>query len=264
VVVPGAHDSTLEDGHGSHDGSGSGAGGPEVGGQCDHPHGHGRAGGLLALGVVGPLFYLASDALLGARWEGYSYAGQVVSEWFAVDAPTRSLAVPLFVAYGVLAIAFGVGVCASAGGRRALRVVGAGLILKEVFGIVATVVAPMHMRGAGATLSDTWHGILTMLGAICYLLVMGFGAAAFGQRFRLYSIATMMLLTVLGILAGMEHARIAENLPTPTVGLWERIDIYATMVWIAVLAVTLLRRPGGRSGLPWAGRGDPDSALPGA
>jgi hypothetical protein len=142
--------------------------------------------------------------------------------------------------------------------------VAAGLILKEVFGIGATVVAPMHMRGAGATLSDTWHGTLTMLGAVCYLLAMGFGAAAFGQRFRLYSIATMVVLTVFGVLAGMEHVRIAENLPTPTVGLWERIDIYATMLWITVLAITLLRRRGGRSGLPSAGRGDPDSALRGA
>jgi hypothetical protein len=196
---------------------------------------------LLALGVAAPLFYVASDAFLGTRWVGYSYSGQVVSEWFAVDAPTRPLAVPLFVAYGVLSIAFGLRVWSSAGGTRSLRVVGAALIGKEVFGIVATVVAPMHMRGAGTTLSDTWHGYLTMLGAVCYLLAMGFGAAAFGRRFRIYSVATMVLLTVFGVLAGAEHARIAANLPTPTVGLWERVDIYATMVWIAVLAITSLR-----------------------
>jgi hypothetical protein len=95
--------------------------------------------------------------------------------------------------YGVLAIAFGLGVWGSAGEKRALRVVAVGLIGKEVLGSVATLFAPIHLREALAagegSLTDTWHGILTFGGALCYLLAMGFGATAFGKRFRLYSVA---------------------------------------------------------------------------
>jgi hypothetical protein len=98
------------------------------------------------------------------------------------------------VLYGGLAIAFGVGVWASADGKPALRVVGASLVAKEVFGILATTVAPM------------------------------------------------LVLSLFGILAGMDIPRIGENLPTPWLGAWERINIYATMLWIAVLAVTVRAR----------------------
>jgi hypothetical protein len=200
---------------------------------------------LLALGIVGPLFYVATDILLATRWKGYSYTDQTVSELFAIGASTRPLAVLLMLTYGVLAIAFGLGVWASAGEKRALRVVAVGLIGKEVLGIVATLFAPIHLREALAagegTSSDAWHGILTFGGALCYLLAMGFGATAFGKRFRLYSIATMLILVAFGVLTGLDQPQLAANLPTPWMGLWERIDIFTTMLWIAVLAITLLR-----------------------
>jgi hypothetical protein len=219
---------------------------------------------LLALGIVGPLFYLATDVFVGTRWEGYSFAGQAVSELFAIGAPTRPLAVLFFVAYGVLAIAFGAGVWASAGRKRALRVVGGALVGKEVFGIVATVFAPMHMRGAEATLSDTWHGNLTIVGVLCYLLAMGFGATAFGKRFRLYSIGTVLLLVVGGILAGTQFDRIPANLPTPWMGAWERFNIYATMLWISVLAISLLRAKAELPQAPSVGGANPDRPPSGA
>ena len=213
---------------------------------------------LLALGIVGPLFYVATDIFAATRWEGYSYTDQTVSELFAIGAPTRPLVVPLMLAYGVLAIAFGLGVWESAGEKRALRVVAVGLIGKEVLGIVATLFAPIHLREAlaagAATSSDAWHGILTFGGALCYLLAMGFGATAFGKRFRLYSIATMLTLVVFGVLAGLEQPQLEANLPTPWMGLWERIDIFATMLWIAVLAILLLRAQAERSQVNPEGR----------
>jgi hypothetical protein len=147
--------------------------------------------------------------------------------------------------YGMLAIAFGLGIWISAGEKRALRVVAVGLIGKEVLGSVATLFAPIHVREALAagegTATDTWHGILTFGGALCYLLAMGFGATAFGKRFRLYSIATIVILVVFGVLTGLDQPQLEANLPTPWMGLWERIDIFATMLWIAVLAIVLLR-----------------------
>jgi len=62
------------------------------------------------------------------------------------------------------------------------------------------------------------------------------------MRFRLYSIATILLLLVFGVLTGMEAPRIAADLPTPWIGIWERISIAAFMLWTVVLAVVLLRR----------------------
>jgi hypothetical protein len=60
------------------------------------------------------------------------------------------------------------------------------------------------------------------------LLAIGFGAAAFGKRFRLYSIATFLMLLLGGVLTGLDQPRLAANLPTPWMGVWERISISLT------------------------------------
>jgi uncharacterized membrane protein len=69
---------------------------------------------------------------------------------------------------------------------------------------------------------------------------IGFGAAAFGKRFRFYSIATVVILVAFGALTGLDGPRIAANLPTPWVGVWERINIGVFLLWVVVLAVALL------------------------
>jgi hypothetical protein len=73
------------------------------------------------------------------------------------------------------------------------------------------------------------------------LLIIGFGAAADGKWFRFYSYATIVILIVTGAWAFSELPRIAANLPTPWMGVRERINIYGYMLWMMVLAVVLLR-----------------------
>ena len=196
---------------------------------------------LLGCGILSSLLYVATVVLAPMRWEGYSSASQTVSELIAIDAPTRPLVVPLFLAYGVLVIAFGLGVWASASSNRALRFVAVGLVGKEVLGLVVTLFFPIRLRGVESTLTDTMHGILTFVGVLFMLLAIGFAATAFGKRFRLYSIATFLLLVVGGVLTGLDAPKLEANLPTPWMGVWERINIYAYMLWVVVLAIGLLR-----------------------
>jgi accessory gene regulator protein AgrB len=74
------------------------------------------------------------------------------------------------------------------------------------------------------------------------MLIMGFGAAAFGRSFRLYTVATFIVFITFGILIGTEAPGIPKNLPTPHIGIWERINIGAYMLWVIVFAIALLRR----------------------
>jgi hypothetical protein len=51
-----------------------------------------------------------------------------------------------------------------------------------------------------------------------------------------------------GALTGMEAPGLEANLPTPLIGVWERIGIGVFMLWIAMLAIVLLRaRDGART-----------------
>jgi hypothetical protein len=45
-----------------------------------------------------------------------------------------------------------------------------------------------------------------------------------GRTFRLYSIGTLILLLVFGILTFIEAPNVSMNGPTPFIGLWERIN----------------------------------------
>jgi hypothetical protein len=195
---------------------------------------------LLVCGIVSSVLYVATTILGAMRWEGYSSTSQSVSELFAINAPSRPLVVPLLLAYDVLVIAFGVGVWGSSGRKRVLSVVAGLLVGYGGIGLVGPF-APMHQRGVGGTLTDTMHIVVTMVLVLFILLIIGFGAAAFGKRFRLYSIGTILALVAFGALAGLDGSRIATNLPTPWLGVKERINIGGFLLWVVVLAITLLR-----------------------
>ena len=75
------------------------------------------------------------------------------------------------------------------------------------------------------------------------MFIVGFGAAALGKRFRVYSIATMVIGLACGAVTGTYASQVQANLPTPGVGVWERISIATFMGWIAALAIALLRAP---------------------
>jgi hypothetical protein len=195
---------------------------------------------LLICGILSSLLYIAMNVFVAMQWEDYSSASQTVSELSAIGAPTRPLWVLLGIAYALLVTVFGWGVWASARRNRPLRVVGG---LMVAYGVISLAwpFAPMHLRGAEFTLTDSMHIVLAIVTVLLMLLAIGFGAAAFGKRFRLYSIATMVILVAFGALTGLDAPRIAANLPTPWVGVWERINIGVFLLWVVILAIALLR-----------------------
>lgn len=198
---------------------------------------------LLLCGVLSSVLYVAVNVFVAAQAEGYNSFSQTISELSAIDAPTRPLWTLLIAPYGLLLIAFGFGVWLS--GRRSipLSVAGALLIVHGVFGFFWP---PMHLRpvlaAGGGTLTDTLHIAWTFVTVVFMMLAIGFAAAAFGRRFRIYSFATIVLLFAFGALTGTYAANIQANLPTPWVGVWERIDISFFLLWVVVLGVALVRR----------------------
>ena len=85
------------------------------------------------------------------------------------------------------------------------------------------------------------HIPATVVMSICIVLALGFGATLRGKRFRYYSYGTIAILVVFGALASLQAGQMAANEPTPWMGIEERINIHATMLWVAVLAIELLR-----------------------
>jgi Protein of unknown function (DUF998) len=201
---------------------------------------------LLGCGIVSSVLYIVSDVLGSLRYPGYSYTDQEFSELTAQGSPVRPLMIALNeIPYTLLVLAFAVGIWESAGPTRTGRITAAMLIGYALTGMVTGVIFPMNTRevlAAGeGTLRNAMHPPGTIVMSLFIVLAVGFGSTLLGKRFRYYSYGTILTLIVFGVLTSLQVGQMETNQPTPWMGLEERINIYATMLWVAVLAIGLLR-----------------------
>jgi len=200
---------------------------------------------LLICGILSSLLYVAMLIFVPMQYKGYSIVDQTISELSAIGAPTRPLWVPLGVLYTLLIAAFGWGVSQSANNNKYLRTAG---ILFVIYGIIGIgwVFAPMHSRealaaGAG-NLSDTMHLVMGAVSNLFMMISMAFAAAAFGNAFKVYTIATILTLLTFGILTGMRAPDVNANRPTAFIGVLEMVMLGVFFLWTVVLAMMLLQR----------------------
>jgi hypothetical protein len=194
---------------------------------------------LLGCGIASSVLYVAADVLASLRYDGYSYADQTFSELLAAGSPVRPFMIALSaIPYTVLVTAFGVGVWTSAGRKRAVRITGALLVGYAATGMVTGVLFRMNTREAlvagEGDLRNAMHPPGTVVQSLFLLLAMGVGSRLLGRRFRWYSYGTILTLLVFGALTSLQAGRMVANDPTPWMGIEERVNIYATMLWLAV------------------------------
>jgi hypothetical protein len=103
----------------------------------------------------------------------------------------------------------------------------------------------MHLRetlaAGGGNWSDTLHLVLAGITESIFLLAMIFATLTFAKPFRLYSLLTFLVFITFGILTFLDAPNISINAPTPYIGIWERINIGAFLLWMCVLAVQVYR-----------------------
>jgi hypothetical protein len=158
---------------------------------------------LLGCGIASSVLYVASDILVSWWDPNYSYRDQSFSELLAPGAPTRPImVVATGITYGLLVTAFGVGVWKAAGGRRTGHITGALLAGYAVTGAVTGVFLSAPTRETLEAGEETWRNTM-----------------------HLPATAVSVLCTLLAIGFG-----------STLLG-----SVYAIMLWMAVLAIGLLR-----------------------
>jgi hypothetical protein len=199
---------------------------------------------LLTCGILSSLLYVVMNIAASLLYEGYDVTSQTISELSAIGAPTRGFWVPLGHVYTMLVTAFGAGLMLSSGVHRSLYIAG---ILICVYGLlgIGWAFAPMHQRhvlaAGGGNLSDTMHIALSVITVILMIASLIIVMNAFGKRFRAYSVLTIVLMVGLGIWTGIDGGKLNKDLPTPGLGIVERILLFLFLLWIVVVAVKVLR-----------------------
>jgi hypothetical protein len=138
------------------------------------------------------LVYIGWHELAALQWQGYSRISDAISELHLTGAQSKWMLGPWEgLVFNALLIAFGLSVWRSAQGA-ALRTVGGLQILSGA-------IFPLWMLFGEASL--TAHLVLVVIGILTWLGSIGFGAAAFGMRFRLYSLASLEVVVTFNALA---------------------------------------------------------------
>jgi hypothetical protein len=198
---------------------------------------------LLLCGILAPLTYLGANVVAPMNDPKYDWMSQTVSELSAIDAPTRTLWMCFGIPYGLLLGAFGLGVLRTAGPSRLLRWAGIILIAGTFIGLFWP---PMHLReviaDGGKTLTDVLHVVFTIAWAIASMVTMVLASLALGRRFAVFTAVCAVATIGFGIRSGFDAANMEKNLPTPMMGVYERIGIAAFMFWLLVFAIALLKR----------------------
>ena len=199
---------------------------------------------LLACGLLYAVLYpIVNDVIAANLYDGYSRMDQAVSELSAVGAPARAFLTATVPVFSLLFIGFGVGVWQSAREKRSLMLAGALIIAHGAMGFL-WIVAPMSQReviaAGGSTSADTMHLVLSGATGFFVAAYVATAAVAFGWAFRLYSLATVGTALLFGVLSAQVE-RIEAGEPTPYMGLLERVGIGAWLLWVAVVAIGLMR-----------------------
>jgi hypothetical protein len=199
---------------------------------------------LLALGVLAPIYYvILNDVIAASFYPGYDRVSRPVSELSSTYAPSRPVLVPLLFIFDLLIVPFWIAVWRAERTNRALRVTAA---LMLGFRALALLAFPFPLVADEVLGPNTVHTIIW--GALAPLLMLagiGVSAAAFGTSFRLYASLTLVALLVVSVLAGVQAGQIVAGESVRWFGLTERALIGFWLLWVAVLAITLLRRSRG-------------------
>jgi hypothetical protein len=205
---------------------------------------------LLACGIAyGVLYIVANDVIAATIFDGYSRADQAISELSGTEAPSRPFLTAMLSIFTLVVIGFGIGVWKAAQHSRALRATG-GILVAQGIMFPLWLLFPMTSREemvqATTPANDVGHLILGALAILFIIAEIGFSAAAFGKRFRVFSVAMAVTVLVFGAVTGMLSSEITAGHPTPWMGVVERISYGAWLLWMGMLAVVLLRTQGPR------------------
>jgi hypothetical protein len=198
---------------------------------------------LLICGIIAPLLRVVTDLVSAMWYPGYSLRDQTMSQLAAAGAPTQQFQIALLAIISFLTIAFGAGVWKSTEGKRSLSITAIIIIVFGVAGLITLLFPQTAMQLEEGLAPQMVHIIVTAMSILLIVLFIGFGAAAYGIGFRIFSAAMIVTLLLFGILTATKAPQ-AVQFAYPWMGILERVSYYSHLLWILVFAVVLLRAQG--------------------
>jgi len=191
---------------------------------------------LFICGILAVIVYIGADILSGKLWHNYNFIYQSKGELAAIGSPVRQIVLPFDIIYSILIAAFGLGIWRIAGGGIYLKIIAGLLICHTVINLVG-IFFPRHLSESERSFANSMNTIFGAVSLFLILFAIIFGAIAYKNWFRFYSIATLLVFIILTIYGLYLAPGISVKPYIAPVGLQERIMVIGCLLWVIMLAI---------------------------
>ncbi len=203
--------------------------------------GFGIATLALWAGVAAPLLYVATVIVAGAVSPGYSHIDDAISELMQAGAPHKQTLDVAFAVYNGLLILFSAEIVRRSRPIRAL-VAGGGFTIAMAIAGLAMWPFAMDPIGEPMTFTGGSHIFFAGIASLCSLAALSCFAIGLcrvpgGRAWSRYALVSLLVTFVSGAIAGLSAVQL-----WPTMGLWERVTIGASLQFTFFFALALARR----------------------
>jgi hypothetical membrane protein len=194
-------------------------------------------------GIIGPIVYILAVIIGGSLRNDYSFLYNTISELTLANAPNLIIMSALFAIYNISIFIFGLGAFIDKEIDKSKKFRAANLMIALVgFLGLLLIFFPQDPRTAAVTLTGTLHialaGITSLFTLICVILMgINFRKVLAWKSFSTFSIVSFIVILVSG---GMAAMSVASN--SGYGGLFERITIFAFMIWVIVYSYLIIKK----------------------
>jgi hypothetical protein len=196
---------------------------------------------MLACGILSSFLFIVLDVISVMLYKGYNPWSQTLTELSALGSPTGPLWLLMMIIYTLLLIGFSWGVLLSSAGNTRLRMAACFFF---VYLVISFFRPPIYqsevLSTGGSAFADNLHIVFRILIVSVMLLAIKSGTKIFRKGFQRYSMITLLVLVAFGILTALGKEANQPGELKSLVGVWERINTGAFLLWIIMLAIILI------------------------
>lgn len=192
---------------------------------------------LAFCGIIGPIIYAIVLIILGLLRPGYSHITQSMSELGEVGGPNafimNTIGFPLL---GLLLVAFAFGLHRGISEGKG-SILGPSLVVLSGVGLVGSGIFPCDQGCVDVTIISKIHSISATIAAFAMIF------AAFAISYRVRNDHLWEDYHLYSLLTGVVTAIVASAYMVfePWLGVFQRLSMGLSLLWIAVIAIQLLR-----------------------
>jgi len=186
-------------------------------------------------GIIGVIFYFLHIFFGSLFYADYNPLTQAISDLTAINSPSRNIAMPFSVLYGIFSIVFSTSFLIYLKGKiNKLITLGAYFFCSmTIISFFGYTFFPLSEAGYAGTFQDKIHMIVTVLVVlftITFIVLFSFGF------FRTANYKCLGIISIITFILLLSGAMLINLLPAGYFGLAQRINAYSTVLYTGILS----------------------------